>query len=99
MIVNVSFKHMKSSDHVRDYAQEKTECPKKYFDGKIHVTWTFSNEKEGHIAHCHLVGNQMDFFGETSAESFSEAVDLTIEKIEKQIRKRKEIVTNHLHKN
>jgi len=86
---------MKTSDHLRDYATEKSERLKKYFDGNIHVTWTFSTEKERNIAHCHLVGNHMDYFGETDDESFTAAIDLTVEKIEKQIRKHKEIVTRH----
>ncbi len=97
MVINISFKHMKTSDSIRDYATEKTERLKKYFDGKIHVSWTFSLEKQNHVAHCHLVGNHMDYFGETEASAFTEAVDLTIEKIEKQIKRHKEIVKDHLH--
>ena len=95
MIINISFKHIKSSDHLRDYAEEKSERLKKYFDGKIHVTWTLSTEKERHIAHCHLVGNHMDYFSETTDDVFTAAIDLTIDKIEKQVRKHKEKITHH----
>jgi putative sigma-54 modulation protein len=95
MIINFSFKQMTPSDSVRDYANDKSDKLTKYFEGKIHVTWTFSDEKAGQIAHCHLLGNHMDYFGETSAESFFAAVDQTIEKIEKQIRKHKEKLTSH----
>ena len=99
VIINVSFKHMDTSESLRTYVTEKTEKLKKYFDGKIHVTWTLSIEKLEHIAHCHLLGNRMDYFGEASCPTFHEAIDFSIEKIEKQVRKHKEIVKDHLHKN
>ncbi len=98
MMINVSFKHMSASDAIRDYATEKTERLKKYFNGKTHVTWTFSVEKTEHIAHCHLVGNHMDYFGEASNDSLQESIDMALEKIEKQVKKHKEIVKDHLHK-
>ena len=95
MLIQISFKHMKSSDHLKEYANEKSERLKKYFDGKIHITWTLSVEKAGHIAHCHLVGNHMDYFGEGTEENMHAAIDTTIDRIEAQIRKHKEIVTKH----
>lgn len=98
MIINMSFKHMDSSDAIREYATEKTEKLKKYFDGKIHVTWAFSVEKLDKIAHCHLVGNHMDYFGESAKPTLQESIDDSLDKIEKQLRKHKEIVKNRLHK-
>ena len=97
MIINVSFKHMDASDAVRAYVHEKSEKLKKYFKGKIHVTWTFSSGKEGHTSHCHLLGNNMDYFGESSESTMYIAIDSTIDKIEKQLRKHKEIVKDHKH--
>ena len=41
----------------------------------------------------------MDFFGEASTEDFKASIDSALEKIEKQIRKHKEIVKDHLHRN
>jgi ribosome-associated translation inhibitor RaiA len=41
----------------------------------------------------------MDYFGEASTEDFKASIDLTLEKIEKQIRKHKEIVKDPIHKN
>ena len=98
MVINMSFKHMNTSDSIREYAHEKTEKLKIYFDGKIHVTWTFNLEKTEYIAHCHLLGNRMDYFGEARCATLQESIDDSLEKIEKQIRKHKEIVKDHLHK-
>lgn len=97
MNLNMSFKHIVPADDVKAYATEKSEKLKKYFRGKISVTWNFTKERKDCIAHCHLVGNRMDYFGETSAPDLFSSVDLVIEKIEKQLRKHKEIVKDHLH--
>lgn len=97
MNLNISFKQMDSSDWLRDYITEKSDLFEKYFNGKMSATWNLSQEKQNRIVHCHLVGNQMDFFGETMDEDFKAAIDLTIDKIERQIRKHKEITKDHLH--
>ena len=99
MVLNLSFKNIDSSPALKTYTTEKSEKLKKYFHGQIHVTWTFSIESQDRIAHCHLVGNHMDYFGEAAAQDLYASVDLAIDKIERQLRKHKEIVKDHLHKN
>lgn len=95
MTLNMSFRHMGASDALKVFTEEKSQKLAKYFRGKISVTWTFSVEKQGRIAHCHLVGNHMDYFGEATSEDFHVAIDQVIDKIEKQLRKHKEIVKDH----
>lgn len=95
MQIDMTFKHMEASDAIRFHATEKSENLKKYFDGKVHVTWNFVVEKQSHVAHCHLVGNRMDFFAEATAADMNSAIESALDKVEKQIRKRKEVVTKH----
>jgi putative sigma-54 modulation protein len=97
MTFRVSFKQMRSSETIRKYAQEKCEKLEKYFNGKISVTWSFSMEREDRLAHCHITGNNMNYFGEAGTEDLRASIDLAIDKIEKQLRKHKEIVKDHLH--
>lgn len=99
MILNMSFKHMEPSDSIKKFTEEKSEKLKKYFHGKIHMTWNFSVERQNQIAHCHLVGNHMDYFGEASTSDLYASIDMAIDKLEKQLRKHKEIVKDHLHRN
>ncbi len=98
MVLNISFKHMDTSDALKVYVAEKSEKLKKYFQGKIHVTWNFSHEKNNRIAHCHLVGNSMDYFSEETTDDFHTSIDRVVDHIEKQLKKHKEIVTDHLHR-
>ncbi len=95
MELNMSFKHIEPSDLIKTYAEEKSGRFKKYFNGKIRVTWNFTKEKQNSIAHCHLVGDHMDYFGEMTSHDLYAAVDLVADKIDKQLRKHKEIVKNH----
>jgi putative sigma-54 modulation protein len=98
MQVVISFKHMDPSDTLKAFIQEKSKSLEKYFEGKIAVNWVLSQEKFERIAHCHLVGNHMDYYGDSMAENFMSSIELTLDKIEKQIRKHKEILTDHHHK-
>ena len=89
---------MDTSQALQVYTKEKSEKLKKYFNGRISVTWNFSVEKLTKVAHCRLVGNNMDYFGEAATDDLHSSVDHVVEKIEKQLRKHKEIVKDHLHK-
>ena len=99
MNLQISFKHIEADELTKEFIEEKSQTLSRYFQGKIHVTWTLSAVKIERIAHCHLVGNSMDYFGEGSTEDFKSSISLALEKIEKQLRKHKEIVKDHLHKN
>ncbi len=98
MQIDMSFRHMDNSDAIKEYTRQKCETLKRYFQGNVHVVWNFSAEKQQRIAHCHLTGNNMDFFGEANTEDLHASIDLVIDKIEVQIRRHKEIVKDHLHR-
>jgi putative sigma-54 modulation protein len=88
---------MDSSDAVRFYAEKRSEHFKKYLNGKIQVTWSFLVEHHKHIAHCHVVGQNMEFFGDSESGDMNQSIDLVVDKIEKQLKKHKEVLTQHHH--
>jgi putative sigma-54 modulation protein len=90
---------MDPSESLKEFITIKSEALKKYFHGQITVTWNLAMEKQMRIAHCHLVGQHMDYFGHSDTEDFKASIDNALDKIEKQIRRHKEIVTHHHHKN
>jgi len=97
MNLKTSFKHVEPTDSLKSYISDKSSKLNKYFKGRIGVTWNITFENQTAVAHCHLVGNQMDYFGEAQAPNFFAAVDDAIDKIERQVRKHKEQVRDHLH--
>ncbi len=98
MIVNMSFRHMDTTEALKAFTLEKSEKLQKYFDGKIHLVWNFAVEHQDHIAHCHVTGNNMDYFGEAVTGDLYASIEQAVDKIERQIRKHKEIVKNRLHR-
>jgi putative sigma-54 modulation protein len=95
MKVTISYKHLESTAGIDDITHRKSEKLTKYFDGKIHLKWNFTVEKQTHVAHCHLLGNHLEYFAEATTDSIYSAIDEVIGKLEKQIRKKKEIVKDH----
>ncbi len=99
MNLNITFKHVDSSEALKEFIREKSETLSKYFQGKISVNWVISTEKLSRVVTCHLSGNSMNYMGEGRSEDFRASVDIALNKIEKQIRKHKEIVTDHTNHN
>lgn len=97
MNIHVTFKNMNPSDSLKAFIEEQCQGFAKYFQGKISLNWVLSHEKQNHIVHCHLVGNHMDYFAEGNTQDFKASIDLVFDKLEKQVKKHKEIVKNHLH--
>lgn len=95
MILNISFRHMESSDSLKEFIELKSKILKKYFRGQISATWSLSIEKQGCIAHCHLVGNNMDYFGESTTQEFKSSIEIALDKIKKQVQRHKEIVKDN----
>ncbi|MCC7440042.1 MAG: ribosome-associated translation inhibitor RaiA [Bdellovibrionales bacterium] len=100
MQVHFSFQHTDPSDAMKERAQTLSTRLKKYFEGKITIDWHFTREKSACVVHCHVTGNHIDTFAEASdpGENFYAAMDECFEKVERQIRKHKETVTNHHHR-
>ena len=99
MNLDIAFKEMDPTEAIKNVARDKSEKLAKYFQGRTHVTWHFCVENTQQVARCHLVGNAMDYHSEAHTEDLYKSIDEAIGKMERQIRKHKEIVTDHLHKN
>ena len=95
MHIAVMFRHMDSSDALKNYAIEKIEKVKKYLMEPIEVHWALSVEKFRHIADVTIVANGITIKGAEQTEDMYSAIDKVIDKIEKQVRKHKERIKNH----
>ena len=99
MDLQISFRNMHSSDFLQGFIEEKSQTFNKYFNGRMILKWTISAEKLGKVVHAQLVGNHMDYFAEANTSDFRGSIEQVIQKLERQIRKHKEILKDHLHKN
>ena len=80
---------------IKDFLNDKTSKLKKYFDGRIHAKWTISYENDLHVAHLHVTGNMGEYFGESRLHNLLSSIEETVDKVETQLRKHKEIVKDH----
>lgn len=92
-----SFKHMKTSQALVDYAEDKIrQKVEKYSTKPIEAHITFSIEGNDHIAHCSVRGG--DGFNvqvESACTDMYGSVDLLLDKMATQLKKQKEKLKNH----
>ncbi len=95
MHVTVTFRHLDSSDALRRYAEEKTERLVKYLIEPAEVHWVLSVEKIRHIADVTIVTNGVTIKAQEDTEDMYSAIDLVIDKLEKQVKRYKERLKDH----
>ena len=94
-----TFKHMKTSDALRAYAQEKlTTKIEKFVSKPIEAHVTFGIEHLLNKVHLSLyAGDGFDIQAEQSSSDMYAAVDMLVDKLEAQLKKHKEKLKNHKH--
>src|SRR5262245_611341 len=90
------FRHMDSSDAVRNYAEERLTKIKRYFSDPLKVSAVFSVEKINHIAQFDVtLRNGLTLHSSQQTESMYSSIDLALAKMERQVRRYKDRITNH----
>jgi putative sigma-54 modulation protein len=98
MKLKISFKHLDHTPALDQRIKEKSEKFEKYFQGNVHVQWVcWVNENE-HWAEVKVHGPKFDFFAKAYADNMYKALDLVVDKMERQIEKKKDMYRNKLHK-
>lgn len=93
---NVSFRHMESSSSLREYAVGKLEkIVDKYVRGKADASVVMSVEKFWHIADFTIQIKNLTVKGKERSEDMYSSIDLALEKIEKQLRRHKDRISDH----
>ena len=95
MDINIKTTHFDADKKLLDFVQSKVNKLDKYFDGIIRseVLLNFNKSKkkftENKEAKIKIEIPGSDLFAEKGATSFEEAIDLTIDALEKQVKKYK----------
>jgi putative sigma-54 modulation protein len=92
MQVAVTFRHMETDEGVKAYVKEKVQKLQKYISNVMEAHVVLSVEKFRHIAEITIVGNGGTFNSQGRNNDLYAAIDQTVEKMERQIRKRRERV-------
>lgn len=87
MQISVTFRHMDSKEALKDYVFQRANRVKKYLDNPLEAQVILTVEKFRHIAEVTITGDGITIHGEESAEDMFSAIDLVMDKIERQARK------------
>lgn len=94
MQIQVTFRHVESSEAVKEYAREKVGKIQKYLDGPIGVSITLGVEKHRHEADVIVTASGLKIHGRETTGDFFSAIDLVMDKLEKQVKRYREKLKN-----
>ena len=95
MQIAVTFRHMESSDPVRNYVEEKLARVKKYIEEPIDAQVVLSVQKIVHRAEVTMVAKGLTMKSVEETSDMYAAIDLMVDKIERQLKRYKEKLKKH----
>jgi len=90
MQTSVTFKNIDSSDHLKSYVTDKLDRFDRLLDNPAEANVVLKVEKFRHIAEISVSGDRMKINGKEETEDMYSAIDMVLDKLEKQIKKSKE---------
>ncbi len=98
MQITVTFRHMDSSDAVREYATKKLSALDRYFDKVQDVHVVLMAEKKQHITEVTVHSPGEVFKATAKTEDMYASVDSVLDKLERHAVKRKEVTKVNAHR-
>ena len=95
MQINVTFRHMKATNSLKEHATNRMMRLKKYISDPVEIHVVLEVERYYHKAEIHMWAHGMFVRGHESSNDMYNSIDRAIEKIENQIRKYHNRLTKH----
>lgn len=92
MQTSVTFKNVDSSETLKAYVSNKLNRFDKYLNNPAEANVVLSVEKFRHIAEINLSGDRLSIVGKEETNDMYSAIDIALDKLEKQIKKNREKV-------
>jgi putative sigma-54 modulation protein len=89
MQTSVTFKRIDPSEPLKDYARDKLDRLDKYLYNPAEASVVLTVEKFRHIAEVNIAGDGLKINGREETDSMYSAIDMVMDKLEKQIKKSK----------
>lgn len=90
MQTSVTFKNLDSSEHLKAYVTEKLNRFDRLLDNPAEASVVLRVEKFRHIAEINITGDRLTIIGKEETADMYSAIDMVLDKLEKQIKKSKE---------
>lgn len=95
MQTSVTFKNVDTSEHLKAYVQEKLDRLDKFLDNPAEANVVLRVEKFRHIAEVNINGDRLNVIGKEETDDMYSAIDMVLDKLEKQIKKNKQKTRDH----
>ena len=96
MKCSVTFRHMKASDPIREYAEEKIDKVSKLIERGSEAQVVLSVEKHLHVAHIELLTDgSLRMRGIDKSEDMYASIDSAVERIVRQVKRYREKIKSH----
>lgn len=95
MQISITGHHVEVTDALRNYVESKFERLERHFDKvtKAHVILTVEKLRQKAEATMHVNGT--DLYADDEQEDMYAAIDALVDKLDRQVKKQKEKMTNH----
>ncbi len=90
MNVTVTFRNIETTQALKDYSETKLDKVRKYLFKPLDATIVLSMERHQHIAEVTINAKDVSFNGSEKSDDMYAAIDLVMDKMEKQARRYKE---------
>jgi len=98
MQITITARHFELTNAIRDYVEQSCEKLSRYFDQILNIHLTLSYENSRNIVEMSLHASKFNINSESEEMDMYIALDSAIEKMETQIKKLKDKVTDHQKK-
>lgn len=95
MQTSVTFKNIDPSENLKSYVGEKLDRFDKYLYNPAEANVVLSVEKFRHVAEINIIGDRLNIYGKEVTDDMYSAIDIALDKLEKQIKKNKEKVRKY----
>lgn len=99
MKITISFRQLEHTPSLDERIREKSQRLEKYMNGNTHVKWTCFAKHNLHYAELSVLGNQFEYFADASSDNLYKCLDMVLEKVERQVKKKNEIRKDKMHNN
>lgn len=95
MKLQFHFRKVEWTDEIVEYFMHRLEKLEKYEWRPLSAHVTFTAERHASVAEIRLTGRRISFKANAKAESFAEAIDAAVVKLQRQLERKKTQVKSH----
>ncbi len=95
MQTSITFKNIDASEHLKSYVGDKLNRFDRLLDNPAEASVVLSVEKFRHIAEIKITGDRLKINGKEETNDMYSAIDMVLDKLEKQIKKNKQKIRGH----